>query len=267
MERGVSYMMDRFLPEEIRVARIELGISLREAAKRTGVTKETLSDIERGIRMPHPSTIKKIADGYGVPTSRFLKSRQEVLSSLGFREPSPPEPGPKAQAPSPEGSGEERRLTETAEGARLDEERSTRDTAGIGRERRTVIVEPLPEETPQRHPERRLTLDDVAHGLRNINRQITQYLGRDDVSIKRAEEEAKLAEGAWLLAQELGRKLAPGDTVAEVDHPELQSAMDALLRDADRLVKDAQSRADEDARRREQGGPRELPDDAADGIA
>lgn len=96
-------MMDRFLPEEVLVARIELGINLREAAKRTGLTKETISDIERGIRMPHPQTLKKIAEGYGVPISQFLKTREEAIARPKSQAPILPEPPPE------EVSEEERR--------------------------------------------------------------------------------------------------------------------------------------------------------------
>jgi transcriptional regulator with XRE-family HTH domain len=89
---------DRLLPEEVRVVRLERGLSLREAARVTGLTKETLGDIERGVRNPHPQTLKRIADGYGVTVGRFLKkSPEEMISSPEspsgpkiYTEPSPP---------------------------------------------------------------------------------------------------------------------------------------------------------------------------------
>ena len=53
--------------------RAERGLTLREAASLTGVAKETISDIERGLRHPHDPTIAKIAKGYGVPVDELLE--------------------------------------------------------------------------------------------------------------------------------------------------------------------------------------------------
>ncbi len=38
----------------------------------TGVTKETISDLERGLRHPHDPTLAKIAQGYGVPFEELI---------------------------------------------------------------------------------------------------------------------------------------------------------------------------------------------------
>jgi transcriptional regulator with XRE-family HTH domain len=70
-------MMDGFLEAKhlaarLRRVRLERGLSLRGAATETGVTKETLSDLERARRHPHPPTLAKIADGYGVEISDLL---------------------------------------------------------------------------------------------------------------------------------------------------------------------------------------------------
>jgi transcriptional regulator with XRE-family HTH domain len=94
--RGQPSMMDRFRPDELKVARLSRGLNLREAAALTGITKETLSTLERGERFPQAHTLKKIADGYGLPVEYFLYTREDV-SVL-----------PKAEAPStPETSAEE----------------------------------------------------------------------------------------------------------------------------------------------------------------
>ncbi len=61
------------LPHRLRVLRAERGLTLREAASRTGVAKETISDIERGLRHPHDPTLAKIAKGYGVSVGDLLE--------------------------------------------------------------------------------------------------------------------------------------------------------------------------------------------------
>ena len=65
-------MMQGSLARTLRVLRAERGWTLREASSRTGVTKETLSDLERGLRHPHDPTLAKIAKGYGVPFEELL---------------------------------------------------------------------------------------------------------------------------------------------------------------------------------------------------
>jgi transcriptional regulator with XRE-family HTH domain len=88
-------MMDRLPPEvlgaRLRRTRVERGLSLRQAAAQTGVTKETLSDLERDRRTPHPPTLAKIARGYGVEISDLLGPVVEEESSAP-KEPAPPSP-------------------------------------------------------------------------------------------------------------------------------------------------------------------------------
>jgi transcriptional regulator with XRE-family HTH domain len=60
--------------------RAERGLTLREAASLTGVAKETISDIERGLRQPHDPTLAKIAKGYGVPVEELLKEPEVSLA-------------------------------------------------------------------------------------------------------------------------------------------------------------------------------------------
>jgi transcriptional regulator with XRE-family HTH domain len=64
--------MNEFRPERLSRIRAERGWSLREAAKETGNTKETISELENGRRKPHPATLRKLANGFGVPISYFL---------------------------------------------------------------------------------------------------------------------------------------------------------------------------------------------------
>src|SRR3954454_8205111 len=77
LKRKGCYMVDELLEAQrlatrLRRVRLERGLSLRGAAALIGVTKETLSDLERARRQPHPPTLAKIADGYGVKISDLL---------------------------------------------------------------------------------------------------------------------------------------------------------------------------------------------------
>jgi len=97
------------LAVRLRRVRLERGLSLRGAAAKLGVTKETLSDLERARRQPHPPTLAKIADGYGVEISDLLGPMVEEPQA----EEEPVLPG-KAQAPSESGETEEERRTSKA---------------------------------------------------------------------------------------------------------------------------------------------------------
>jgi transcriptional regulator with XRE-family HTH domain len=66
-------LMQDTLARKLRVLRAERGLTLREAAQWTGVDKDTLSKLERGIRHPHDVTISRLAKGYGVPVEELLE--------------------------------------------------------------------------------------------------------------------------------------------------------------------------------------------------
>jgi transcriptional regulator with XRE-family HTH domain len=66
-------LMQDALARKLRVLRAERGLTLREAAQRTGVDKDTLSKIERGLRHPYDVTLSKLAKGYGVPVEELLE--------------------------------------------------------------------------------------------------------------------------------------------------------------------------------------------------
>jgi transcriptional regulator with XRE-family HTH domain len=55
--------------KEIRAGR---GLSLRDAAKETGVDRDTIREIELGERHPFPRTLGKLASGYGIPIRELL---------------------------------------------------------------------------------------------------------------------------------------------------------------------------------------------------
>lgn len=60
------------LSAKLRVLRAERQLTLREVEEATGVDKNTLSCLERGVRKPQTLTIGKLATGYGVPVEDLL---------------------------------------------------------------------------------------------------------------------------------------------------------------------------------------------------
>src|SRR3954464_4538404 len=79
-------MMQGSLAHRLRVLRAERGLTLREAAAKSGVAKETISDIERGLRHPHDPTLAKIAKGYGVPVEELIEEPAVAGKAEGPRE-------------------------------------------------------------------------------------------------------------------------------------------------------------------------------------
>jgi len=65
--------MQAMLARKLRVLRAERGLTLREAEQLTGVDKDTLSKIERGLRHPYDVTLSKLAKGYDVPVEELLE--------------------------------------------------------------------------------------------------------------------------------------------------------------------------------------------------
>jgi transcriptional regulator with XRE-family HTH domain len=66
-------LMQDTLARKLRVLRAERGLTLREAEQLTGVDKDTLSKIERGLRHPYDVTLSKLARGYEVPVEDLLE--------------------------------------------------------------------------------------------------------------------------------------------------------------------------------------------------
>src|SRR4051812_28557184 len=93
-KRKVGYMMQGLLPRKLRLLRAEQKLSLRQAAKITGLAKETLSDLERGRRHPNDVTLAKVAEGYGISVEELFdleveSTEEPVLASPGKDEASP----------------------------------------------------------------------------------------------------------------------------------------------------------------------------------
>jgi transcriptional regulator with XRE-family HTH domain len=61
------------LARKLRVLRAERGLTLRDAEHLTGVDKDTLSKLERGLRHPHDVTLSRVAKGYGVPVDELIE--------------------------------------------------------------------------------------------------------------------------------------------------------------------------------------------------
>ena len=59
--------------ERIRVMRAERGMTLRDVEEASGVSKDAISEIERGRRQPRVSTIMQLAKGLGVDATELLK--------------------------------------------------------------------------------------------------------------------------------------------------------------------------------------------------
>jgi transcriptional regulator with XRE-family HTH domain len=63
---------DMEIGERLRLARIEANLTMREAAERAGVNKDSISRIERGVRPPNALTVGKLARAYGRTAEEFL---------------------------------------------------------------------------------------------------------------------------------------------------------------------------------------------------
>lgn len=58
--------------------RQEVGISQEELAKRAGISRTYLSDIERGLRNISISTLTKLAQAMDITASRILARAEEI---------------------------------------------------------------------------------------------------------------------------------------------------------------------------------------------
>lgn len=63
--------------DRIRARRTELGLSLRDLAKKVDLTASFLSQLERDMADPSIRSLRKIADALGVPVLHFLSEVDE----------------------------------------------------------------------------------------------------------------------------------------------------------------------------------------------
>ena len=66
----------------IRETRAERGWTVRRLAEESGVDKNTVSDVERGVRNPNPITMHKLAEALGVEVVKLFPKAQETPRSL-----------------------------------------------------------------------------------------------------------------------------------------------------------------------------------------
>jgi putative transcriptional regulator len=67
------------LPRKLRLLRAERGLTLVEAARKVGITRESLGLLEKGKRHPHAPTLTKLANGYGVPVEELFSLGEDSL--------------------------------------------------------------------------------------------------------------------------------------------------------------------------------------------
>jgi transcriptional regulator with XRE-family HTH domain len=82
------------LARKLRMLRAAEGITLAEVEERSGVTRESIGELERGKRIPFGSTLQKLARAYGVSLAELFEE----------------ESTPKVQAP--QASGRTRKAAE-----------------------------------------------------------------------------------------------------------------------------------------------------------
>ena len=70
----------------IKNARLTVGITQAELARRLGVTPQAISQYERGIKKPKIETIEKIADALEIDTYLLFIQSNENLESGGRKE-------------------------------------------------------------------------------------------------------------------------------------------------------------------------------------
>jgi transcriptional regulator with XRE-family HTH domain len=64
----------------VRILREQRGLSLAELARRAGLAKQTLSNLEQGTGNPTVDTLFSIATALGVPVTRLVAEREQVIT-------------------------------------------------------------------------------------------------------------------------------------------------------------------------------------------
>jgi transcriptional regulator with XRE-family HTH domain len=59
--------------DKLRILRAQKGLTLRQLEERSGVSKDAISEIERGLRTPRISTVLSLAGGLGVDPQELLR--------------------------------------------------------------------------------------------------------------------------------------------------------------------------------------------------
>ncbi|MBO4256362.1 helix-turn-helix domain-containing protein [Streptomyces griseorubiginosus] len=64
----------------VRLLREQRGLSLAELSRRAGLAKQTLSNLEQGTGNPTVDTLFSIATALGVPVTRLVAEREQVIT-------------------------------------------------------------------------------------------------------------------------------------------------------------------------------------------
>jgi transcriptional regulator with XRE-family HTH domain len=71
--------------EKLRAEREKQGITLREMARRVGVSPSLVSQIERGLVMPSVGTLWSMATGLGLIIDELFRNTEQPLPASGLR--------------------------------------------------------------------------------------------------------------------------------------------------------------------------------------
>ena len=71
------------LGERVRRLRTEQALSQTELAVKAGVTKLTVSRIERDVKFPHPKTLRNLAEALGVRPSDLVDTDEVMERRMG----------------------------------------------------------------------------------------------------------------------------------------------------------------------------------------
>lgn len=173
MLEGLSF------PAKLRVLRAQRGLTLIQAEEATGVTAETISELERGRRKAYMPTLNKIATGYGVPVEELLELEEPVLAG-------------KAEG-SVEGSGPGRTI-----------KREVTDTADATDETKVRIREQFArDEIPVTNREVDLLVQYVVEGIQNdAPFALVQVAGEEAANFDRVDFLASWLRGRGTLSSD-----------------------------------------------------------------
>lgn len=68
------------MARNVRLLREQRGLSLAELARQAGLAKQTLSNLEQGTGNPTVDTLFSIAHALGVPVTRLVAEREQVMT-------------------------------------------------------------------------------------------------------------------------------------------------------------------------------------------
>ncbi len=69
--------------EAVRKLRIDRGWTQRKLAHEARTSQHTIGEIELGLRDPHPTTLRKIAEAFGVSEAELLAEEADMPEAPG----------------------------------------------------------------------------------------------------------------------------------------------------------------------------------------